>query len=138
MMKEKTATIGILAALGIGSVCAMLSFSHHTLAKLSDVYPEYASLDSAYIEARGFPFPQWAVNDPNISGVGDVKSAVLWSGFLINWGLYTIGIGILGIPVLIVSGMCWWYVRNARGKTTANHTSDGIRQPEDGSSKPSS
>lgn len=136
-MNGRLIIIGVLGAVALGFACAMLSFGHRTWTHVSDVYPEYATLDSVYIHARGFPLPQWAVNDPKVSGVGAAKSAVLWSGILINWGLYTIGIGILEMPILIVAGICWWCVRNVRRKRVANHTSDGIRQPTDGLPKSS-
>jgi hypothetical protein len=118
MTKAKMVIIGVLVAVGIGFVFAMLSFSYRTLTEVSDVYPEYTTFDSTYIQTRGFPSPQWAVNDLNSSAV---NSEVLWPGILINWGLYAIGIGILGSPGLIIFVMHWSIYENVRGKTTANH-----------------
>jgi hypothetical protein len=131
-MKGRLIIIGALCAVALGFACAMLSFGHRTWTHVSDVYPEYATLDSVYIHARGFPLPQWAVNDPELSGVGAAKSAVLWSGILINWGLYVLGIGVLEIPILIVVGICWWCMRNVRGKRTANQASDATSEPAPG------
>ena len=55
----------ISAALGFLTAC--ISFADRGYEHISPLFPELRHLDSVYIESRGFPFAQWATDDPRQS-----------------------------------------------------------------------
>ena len=69
-----------------GIVGASVSFTHRSSADFSVLYPELPHLDSAYVDSRGFPFPQWATNPQSI--YGEARTAFLPSGIAGNVAFY--------------------------------------------------
>ena len=104
-MKRLVITIAILGPIVTGLGITALTLLDRTFAHISVIYPEYASLDSVYIDARGFPNAMWAINDPAVSGYGEPKEAIVWSGIAWNVMLWTIGLYILESPVILISGI---------------------------------
>ena len=103
----------MLTGLGITAITLL----HRTFAHILVIYPEYATLDSVYLDARGFPNPMWVKNDPAISGYGEPKEAIVWSGIRGNWILWTIGLYVLESPVILIAVIL---ARMKRSKGSAN------------------
>lgn len=104
-MKRSLITVAILGPILTGLGITALTVLDRTFAHISVIHPEYATLDSVYIDARGCPNPMWAKNDPAISGYGEPKEATLWSGITGNWMLWTIGLYILESPAILIAGI---------------------------------
>lgn len=75
--------------IAIGVIAAGVSFAYRGFEPISALFPELLHLDSVYIESRGFPFAQWATNDPENSGFGELRSAFLPSGIFANFALFS-------------------------------------------------
>jgi hypothetical protein len=101
-MRRLIISIAIIVPVVLGAVMSALSLTTENFVHISALYPEYSHIGSRYIDARGFPVPLWASNDPAISGYGESKQAILWSGVLSNTLLWTMLFGVLELPALLV------------------------------------
>ena len=88
-----------------GLVGASVSFTHRGHTDFSVLYPELPRHDSATVESRGFPFPQWATNPQSFRG--EARTAFLPSGIAANVAFYYV-LAFLVIPPI------WLLVRLAR------------------------
>jgi hypothetical protein len=101
-MRRPIISIAITVPLILGTVMSFLSPTEDNFVHISVLHPEYSHVDSCYIDARGFPVPLWASNDPDISGYGENKEAILWSRAFSNTLLWTLPFGVLELPALLV------------------------------------
>lgn len=101
-MKRIIIAIAILGPMVTALAITALTLLDRTFAHISIIYPEYATLDSVYIDARGVPNPMWMKNDPSISGYGEPKEAVIWTGIEGNWMIWSIVLYIIESPALLI------------------------------------
>ncbi len=99
-MKKLIILLAILCPLVTGLAIASFTILDKTFVHITAIYPELSGLDSVYIDARGFPSAMWAKNDPAISGYGEPIEAILWSGVIENWVIFSALLYALEIPVL--------------------------------------
>jgi hypothetical protein len=85
---------GFLAA---GATCRVRSF-----VETGEVHSELRNLDSAYVEAYGFPFGYW-VSDDSYGEIASHQRRMLWSNFLTDAVLFSVaGVPLLG-PVWVIT-----------------------------------
>ena len=101
-----------------GIVGASVSFTHRGYASFSALYPELPHRDSATVESRGFPFPQWATNPQ--STYGEARTAFLPSSIFGNVVFYYVAAFLVILPVWLLVQLNRFLVRrDARRRASA-------------------
>jgi hypothetical protein len=114
---KKTLIAAVLLPIILAAAATVCSLWDRTIVHISTVHPELSYLSSIYVDARGFPFPMWATNDPAISGFGETKSVILYDGILWNMGLWGLLFYLITLPVVAAIAI----TRFIKQRKTANN-----------------
>ncbi|HEX8297199.1 MAG TPA: hypothetical protein VF593_12925 [Chthoniobacteraceae bacterium] len=118
----RTFVLLTVISVSLGALAACASFAQRNYEHISALFPELQHLDSVYIEARGFPFAQWATHDPGQSGLGVARSAFLPAGILANLTVYSVAAFFIVTPIWLLSRLTTYLRRRNRRKATASST----------------
>ena len=115
-MKTRSILIWLILPVILGIGASTYSLTDKTFVHISALQPELSHLDSIYVDARGFPNPMWAYNDPAISGYGEQKQAILWNCVLGNIILWSLFFYVIETPFVLIIMI----VRLVKNRISAN------------------
>lgn len=120
-MKRAWISLFVIGPILTGLLITTATLAYRTFAHISTIYPEYSSLDSVYIDARGLPYPMWVKNDPARSGYGEKKKAILWPESAYNWSIWAFCLYVAETPAIVILTM----IAYRKKQTSANKAFEG-------------